>query len=106
MSEWIDVSNINDFKSGSKKVIDIDGTMVIVVNIAGNYFAIEDICTHDGGDLSGGRIEADTIICPRHGAKFCLKTGEALTPPAFEAVSTFPTRIVEHKLQVRDARWD
>lgn len=106
MSDWITVDAIQNFGPGSRQVIDVDGAMVIVVNVDGQVYAIEDICTHDGGDLSGGRIEGDNIICPRHGAKFCLRTGEALTPPAFEPVSTFAVRIDNGLVQVRDARWD
>jgi len=56
--------------------------MIAVARSGGAYFAIEDICTHDGAELTGGAIEGTEIICPRHGARFCLRTGEALSPPA------------------------
>lgn len=106
MSEWITVDAVQNFLPGTRQVIDVDGTMVIVFNLAGEFYAIEDICTHDGGDLSGGKVEGDNIICPRHGARFCIKTGEALTPPAFEPVSTFAIRVENDLVQVRDTRWD
>jgi len=106
MSEWITVDAVQNFPEASRRLIDLDGTMVIVFNLQGQYYAIEDICTHDGGDLSGGRVEGDAIICPRHGARFCIKTGEALTPPAFEDISTFAVRVENGLVQVRDTRWD
>lgn len=106
MSEWITVDAVQNFPAGSRRVINVEGTMVIVFNLDNQYYAIEDICTHDGGDLSGGRVEGDNIICPRHGARFCIKTGEALTAPAFEPVSTFAVRIEDDLVQVRDTRWD
>lgn len=106
MSEWIVVDAVQNFPVGERRVIDVDGTMVIVFNLDGQYYAMEDICTHDGGDLSGGRVEGDNIICPRHGARFCIKTGEALTPPAFEPVCTFAVRVENDLVQVRDTRWD
>ena len=67
--------------------------MIAVVRNGESYFAIEDICTHDGAPLTGGEIEGDQIICPRHGARFCLRTGEALTLPAVMPLPTYPLRI-------------
>ncbi len=74
---------------------------VAVVRSGEEYFAIEDICTHDGAELTGGAIEGAEIICPRHGARFCLRTGEALTPPAYEPVRVFATKVDGGHLWVR-----
>ena len=68
---------------------------------AANFYAIDDICTHDGGELAGGAVEGDVVICPRHGARFCLRTGAALTPPAYEPVRTYPTRVVDGKVEIQ-----
>jgi 3-phenylpropionate/trans-cinnamate dioxygenase ferredoxin subunit len=87
-------------------VVEGDGAQVAVFNLADELYAIEDVCTHDGGILTGGPIEGDQIVCPRHGARFCIKTGEALTPPAFEPTATFPVRVDNDEVQVRDERWD
>jgi 3-phenylpropionate/trans-cinnamate dioxygenase ferredoxin subunit len=78
---------------------------VAVFNLDGELYAIEDVCTHDGGILTGGPVEGDEIVCPRHGARFSIRTGEALTPPAFEPTATFPLRVENGEIQVRDARW-
>jgi len=56
--------------------------------------------------LTGGSIEGSEIVCPRHGARFCIKTGAALTAPAYEATATFPVRIENGVVEVRDDRWD
>jgi 3-phenylpropionate/trans-cinnamate dioxygenase ferredoxin subunit len=77
-----------------------------VFNLGGSYYAIENVCTHDGGILTGGDIDGDVIACPRHGARFCIRTGEVLSPPAYEDVATFPVRVDGGRVQVRDARWD
>lgn len=61
---------------------------IVVFNRDGEYCAIEDACTHDGGQLAGGTIEGTAIVCPRHGARFYIKTGAARTAPAYEAVAT------------------
>jgi 3-phenylpropionate/trans-cinnamate dioxygenase ferredoxin subunit len=77
-----------------------DGTFIAVFNVGGEFHAIEDVCTHDGGGLAGGTVEGDQVICPRHGARFCLRTGKALTPPAYEPVRHFPTRVVDGQVEV------
>ncbi len=70
--------------------------MIAVARSGEAYFAIEDVCTHDGAELTGGAIEGTEIICPRHGARFCLRTGEALTSARLRAGA----RISKQKLKV------
>jgi 3-phenylpropionate/trans-cinnamate dioxygenase ferredoxin subunit len=94
-----------DLQPGTHRVVDVDGAQVAVFNLDGQYYAIEDVCTHDGGILTGGPIEGDQIVCPRHGARFCIRTGEALAPPAFEPTAVFPVRLDNGEIQVRDERW-
>jgi 3-phenylpropionate/trans-cinnamate dioxygenase ferredoxin component len=106
MSEWIDVAAIAELPPGGRKVVEVDGVMVAVFNLEGQLHAIEDICTHDGGELASGTLEGDAIICPRHGARFSIRTGEVLAPPAYEPVAVFPVRVESGRVQVRDDRWD
>lgn len=106
MSDWVTVAQADKFKPGARQVVDVDGSQIVVFNLEGKYFAIEDVCTHDGGQLTGGEVEGDQIICPRHGARFCIRTGAALTAPAYEPTATFPVRIENGEIQVRDNRWD
>lgn len=102
MTDWIDVAPEGTLEPGEHKVIDVDDRMVAVFNIGGEFLAIEDLCTHDGEELTGGPLEGDQIICPRHGAAFCLRTGRALTPPAYEDVDTFAVRVQDGMVQVED----
>jgi 3-phenylpropionate/trans-cinnamate dioxygenase ferredoxin component len=106
MSDWVTVARVDELKPGARQLVDVDGSQLVVFNLDGKYYAIEDVCTHDGGQLTGGEIEGDQIICPRHGARFCIRTGAALTAPAYEATATFPVRIENGEVQVRDNRWD
>lgn len=106
MSDWVNVAKTEDFPPGTRRVVDVDGAAVAVFNLGGEYYAIEDICTHDGGELASGEMEDGVIICPRHGARFSIKTGAVLAPPAYEPVATFPVRVENGIVQVRDARWD
>lgn len=98
---WIAVAPAGSVASGDYAQIEIDGALVAVFNIHGTFYAIEDVCTHDGGELAGGAVEGDVVICPRHGARFCLRTGAALTPPAYEPVRTYPTRINDGMIEVQ-----
>jgi len=106
MSDWIEVAAVADVAPGQWEQIDLDGTLVAVFNVDGEFFAIEDICTHDGAVLTGCPLDGDEVVCPRHGARFSVKTGEALTPPAWEPVAKFPVKIENEKIYVRDDRWD
>lgn len=106
MSDWVTVAPVDELKPGARQLVDVDGSQIVVFNLDGKYYAIEDVCTHDGGQLTGGEVEGDQIICPRHGARFCIRTGAALTAPAYEATATFPVRVENGEVQVRDDRWD
>jgi 3-phenylpropionate/trans-cinnamate dioxygenase ferredoxin component len=105
VSDWISVCRTEDLRPGAHRVVDVDGAQVAVFNLDGQYYAIEDVCTHDGGILTGGPVEGDQIVCPRHGARFSIRTGAALAPPAFEPTAVFPVRVDNGEVQVRDERW-
>jgi 3-phenylpropionate/trans-cinnamate dioxygenase ferredoxin subunit len=97
---WLDVAAVDEIPPGGYEIIETDDLVVAVFNVSGEFHAIEDICTHDGEELTGGPVDGDQIICPRHGARFCLRTGKALTPPAYENLPTFPVRILDGRVQV------
>jgi 3-phenylpropionate/trans-cinnamate dioxygenase ferredoxin subunit len=106
MSTWVDVALVADFPAGTRRVIDVDGARVVVFHLDDGYYAIEDVCTHDGGELAGGELVGREIVCPRHGARFDLKTGAVTAPPACEAVAVLPLKVDDGWLRVRDDRWD
>jgi 3-phenylpropionate/trans-cinnamate dioxygenase ferredoxin subunit len=106
MSEWTRIAPVAEFPPGSRRVVDLDGERIAVFNLGGSYHAIEDVCSHDGGELSSGELEGHEIVCPRHGASFDIRTGAVTAPPAFEPIATLPVRISEGWVEVRDDRWD
>jgi 3-phenylpropionate/trans-cinnamate dioxygenase ferredoxin subunit len=106
MTDWIDVCEANALANKENITVDVDGTEVAIFKIDEAFYAIEDVCTHDGAEIASGELEGDEIICPRHGARFCVKTGEVKCAPAYENVDSFPVRVEEGRLQVRDSRWD
>ncbi len=98
--QWIDAGAIAGWQEGETKSILAGRRLIAIARTEGQFFAFEDICTHDGAELTGGAIEGTEIICPRHGARFCLRTGQALSPPAYEPVQVFETKIEAERLWV------
>ncbi len=95
MARFVKVATVSEIRPGQKKIVEVDGTLVVVINLDGEFYAVEDVCTHDGGPLGEGRLDTGSgqIICPRHGARFDVRTGDALTLPAFEPVPTYEVRV-------------
>jgi len=89
---WVRVCAQGELLPGEFKVVYDGDTPIAVYNIDGQLYAIEDICTHDGGDLAGGEVFGFEVECPRHGARFDLRTGAVTRPPAYEPIASFPVR--------------
>jgi 3-phenylpropionate/trans-cinnamate dioxygenase ferredoxin component len=100
MTRWHDVTAEGDIEPGGFALVETDDLTAAVFNVDGSLHAIEDVCTHDGAELAGGPVVGDQVVCPRHGARFCLRTGRALTPPAYAAVQTFPVRVSNGRIEV------
>ena len=100
MSAWHDVTAEGDIAPGGFALLETDELTAAVFNVDGTLYAIEDVCTHDGAELAGGPVDGDQVVCPRHGARFCLRTGRALTPPAYAAVQTFPVRVANGRVEI------
>ena len=92
MTEFVKVASRSDLPVGGKRLAEVDGRPIAVFNVEGSFYAIDDVCTHDGGPLAEGELVGAEIQCPRHGAKFDVRSGKALCFPAFEPV---PTHVVE-----------
>jgi len=71
----------------------VDTVPVLLCDVDGELYAVEDVCTHDGGALDGGELDGCRVMCPRHGALFDITTGRALTLPAVVPLPTFPVRV-------------
>jgi 3-phenylpropionate/trans-cinnamate dioxygenase ferredoxin subunit len=93
MVDFVKVAETEELSPGEKMVIEIDGQFIALFNVNGNYYAIDDVCTHDGGPLAEGELEGYEIICPRHGARFDVRSGAALAMPAFEPVSSYQVKV-------------
>jgi 3-phenylpropionate/trans-cinnamate dioxygenase ferredoxin subunit len=100
---WIDAGAAEALTEQVPLEADLDGQPILVVRCGADVYAVDDLCTHDGERLAGAQIESCQIICPRHGARFCLRTGEALTPPAYEPLRTYAVRIEANRIQIEQA---
>ncbi|MGB9669153.1 MAG: Rieske (2Fe-2S) protein [Anaerolineales bacterium] len=98
--KFVDVMNVNQLENGQRIFFEYDNHSIVLFNIAGEYFAIENECSHDGGPIGEGDLDGLNIICPRHGAKFDIVTGAVLSLPAMEDIAAYPTRIKGEKIQV------
>jgi 3-phenylpropionate/trans-cinnamate dioxygenase ferredoxin component len=104
MPQCLEAARIEEIANRKCKAIIINGSAVALFNLDGEYFAIKDFCIHLGIDLSGGWLEGDRLACPWHLPEFSIRTGEALTAPAFEGVRSFPVPIRDGLIEVCDDR--
>ncbi len=101
MADYERVADIDELSDGDRKPFILDDVPALLVRLDGKYYAIEDVCTHDGQPLTDGAIENCSIVCPRHGAKFDLRNGAALCMPATEPVQTFDVDIRDDGIYVQ-----
>ncbi|NOQ63694.1 MAG: Rieske 2Fe-2S domain-containing protein [Methyloprofundus sp.] len=106
MSDWIDVVAENALAVGEHVVVDVDGVDVAVFKLEDGFYALEDTCTHDGAEIASGVLEGNEIVCPRHGARFCVRSGKAKTAPAYEDIASLTVKVEAGRIMVCDSRWD
>lgn len=87
------VAKKSDIPPGTTKRVAAGGCEMLVCNVDGTFYAIEDVCTHDGGPLDQGTLEGECIVCPRHGATFDVRTGAVVTLPAVVPLMTFALEV-------------
>jgi 3-phenylpropionate/trans-cinnamate dioxygenase ferredoxin subunit len=100
MSDFFRVAKVNELPPGGKKLIEVDGVPIALFNVDGEFYAIEDVCTHDGAPLAEGELEGDEIECPRHGARFNVRTGAVLCMPAVEPVESYAVKVKDDDILV------
>lgn len=98
--KFVSVTRVNDIPDGEVRVFNVDGARVALCNVGGQVFAIDDTCTHDDGPLGSGFLDGHAIECPRHGARFDVRTGAVLKMPAAFPVRTYKTRVLNGDVQV------
>lgn len=94
MADFVRAAEAAAIPDPGKETVEIDDQFVVVIHAGGSFYAIDDVCTHDDGPLGEGALEGFEIVCPRHGARFDVRTGDALTMPA-----TKPTKVHDVKVE-------
>jgi metal-sulfur cluster biosynthetic enzyme/nitrite reductase/ring-hydroxylating ferredoxin subunit len=101
MSDFVHVAKTTDLSDPGQMLVEVEDRIVVLFKVDGQYFCIDDVCTHDGGPLSEGRLDDHTIACPRHGAKFDIRNGKALTMPATVDTAAHEVKIEGESILVR-----
>lgn len=103
--EYITVARVGDLQPGEMTYVDVGNTPVCLINLDGEYYALNDICTHEEASLSDGTIDGDIVECPLHGGCFEIRTGAPAAMPVVVPVETYDVRVVGDDIQVsREAR--
>lgn len=103
MSEFIPVALVTELPDPGSMLVEAGERLVVLIHAADHWYALDDVCTHDGGPLSDGPLDAEerTIACPRHGAKFDIATGAAVTMPAIKPTVAHEVRVQGDQVLVR-----
>ena len=98
--EFIQIAPLVELIPGGRLFVEVDGKAIVIFDLAGTLFAIGDVCTHDNGPLGDGEIDDHDVICPRHGARFDIRTGKASGLPAVVDIPAYPVRIEGEMIQI------
>lgn len=101
IKRWIEVGRESEFLDCDRKQVFVDGKNTLVLKIDGRYHAIHNVCTHAFALMVGGLLEGYEIECPLHGARFDIRTGRNLTPPAVRALAVYDTKVEDGRVMVR-----
>ncbi len=99
MQDWQDIAAVQDLREGEMTSLQLGDRPLVLCRTAAGWFALDDLCTHAEARLSEGQLKGCRLVCPLHGAAFDIRSGEALGPPAREALRTYPVRIENGKIQ-------
>lgn len=98
--EFVEIAPASELPNGERLFVEIEGKSIVIFNIADQFFAIADVCTHDDGPLGDGDLEGYNIVCPRHGAEFDVRTGKVMQMPAVVDVPAYPVKVEDGMIQI------
>lgn len=98
--DFVEIAPAAELPNGERLFVDLGEKPIVIFNIAGQLFAIGDVCTHDDGPLGDGTLEGHNIVCPRHGAEFDVRTGQAMQMPAVVDIPAYPVQVREGNIFV------
>jgi 3-phenylpropionate/trans-cinnamate dioxygenase ferredoxin subunit len=98
--EYLEILPADQLPEGERVFLEVGGKAIVLFNLAGKFFALGDVCSHDNGPVGDGEIEDYEIICPRHGARFDIRSGKATSLPAVKDIPSYPVRVAEGMIQI------
>jgi 3-phenylpropionate/trans-cinnamate dioxygenase ferredoxin subunit len=98
--DFFEIASVAELPEGERLFIEAAGRSIVIFNLAGNFYAIGDVCSHDNGPVGDGEIEEHEIICPRHGARFDIRTGKATSLPAVVDIPSYPVRVIGDMIEI------
>lgn len=101
MTDFVRVASASQFADPGRELVELDDRVLVLLKVDGRFYCLDDVCTHDGGPLSDGPLEGHELACPRHGAKFDIATGAALTMPATRATQAHEVMVDGNDVLVR-----
>jgi len=100
MGEFLKVAKTDEIAPGQARRVEVHGKRLALFNIEGNFYAIDDTCTHKGGPLSEGAVAGEQVTCPWHKAKFNIRTGDVVGPPARQGVARYSVRVTGTDIEI------
>jgi len=100
MAKFVRVASKSEIADQSAKSVEVEGKTIALFNLGGEFYAIDNTCTHRGGPLCEGTIEGDEVECPWHGAHFSIKTGDVKAPPAMDNVTHYPVQVSGDDIEI------
>jgi 3-phenylpropionate/trans-cinnamate dioxygenase ferredoxin subunit len=98
--DFMEIAPASELPNGQRLFVDVGDRPIVIFNIAGQFFAIGDVCTHDDGPVGDGDLEGFNIVCPRHGAEFDVRTGKVMQMPAVVDLPAYPVQVREGQIFV------
>jgi 3-phenylpropionate/trans-cinnamate dioxygenase ferredoxin subunit len=100
MGEYIKAARTDEIAPGGSRLVILKGKEIVLFNVDGKFFALDNLCTHEEGPLAEGEVEGHAVTCPWHGAKFDIRTGAVLCDPAYEDVARYNVRVTDSDIEV------
>lgn len=100
MADFVKVARTDEIGPGEARLVEVKGRQIALFNVDGEYFAIDNMCTHEEASLAEGEVSGHEVSCPLHGARFDIRTGEVLGPPAYDDVARFDVRVLGNDIEI------
>lgn len=99
-TDWIEIAAATDIPDGAARTFTVESSRIAVTRVQGRLYAVQDLCTHDGGPLASGQLDGFEIQCPRHGARFDVRDGSVRRMPAIDPIATYAVKETDGKIFV------